>query len=146
MLADTKAFCKDVPMASPDRKRLAAFVVNRRVQVGYKDRRQLAAAARLTDRTVGKIENGQSVSMASYAAIEPALEWEPGSMAAVLEGGEPIIRGQKPRPAPSRPEYDDPLMQQAYEALERVAGLDEGTRRDMVEFAEYRRGRARRAG
>jgi hypothetical protein len=127
VLEYTKPFWHDDGMASPDRKRLGNYVTNRRVALGYKDRRKFAAATGLTDRTIAKIEVGTQVSMASLVALEPALGWEPGSMQAILDGGEPIMPGQErpARPAPKPPVYADPYYQRAWDALDGLGFSDE---------------------
>lgn len=76
---------------SEDWRRLADYVVARRVELGMRDRRSLAAATRVTDRTLGKLENGQRVSPSTLAVIENAFGWAPGSCRRILAGGEPVV-------------------------------------------------------
>lgn len=72
-----------------DWKRLAEHVIRRRVAIGYQHRRAFAAAIKVTDRTLSKLEEGEPVGRNTLAAVEVGLRWKPGSMDAVLEGGEP---------------------------------------------------------
>jgi transcriptional regulator with XRE-family HTH domain len=77
-------------MAGENWRRLADYVVARRVALGMRDRRALAAATGVTERTLGKLENGQRVSASTLGAIENKLGWAPGSSRRILAGGEPV--------------------------------------------------------
>jgi transcriptional regulator with XRE-family HTH domain len=87
----TSSAVKGLAMASDDWRRLADYVVARRVAVGFRDRRALAAATGITERTLGKLENGQRVSASTLGAIENFLGWTPGSCRRILAGGEPTV-------------------------------------------------------
>jgi hypothetical protein len=76
-------------MASDNWQRLADYVIAGRVALGLRDRRALAAATGVTERTLGKLENGQRVSASTLAAIENRLGWAPGTSRRILAGGEP---------------------------------------------------------
>jgi hypothetical protein len=78
-------------MADENWRRLADYVVAGRVALGMRDRRALAAATGVTERTLGKLENGHRVSASTLAAIENRLGWAPGSCRRILAGGEPVI-------------------------------------------------------
>ena len=92
-------------MITEDWRRLADYVVARRVELGMRDRRALAAATGITDRTLGKLENGQRVSPSTLGVIENLFGWAPGSCRRIMAGGEPsVIAGQ----ADAR--YDDPTL------------------------------------
>jgi Helix-turn-helix len=93
-------------MAGADWRRLADYVVARRVELHMKDRRAFADATGVTERTLGKLENGQRVSPSTLGVVENHLGWAPGSCRRVLAGGEPSVRpaGQ------SHDEYDDPTL------------------------------------
>lgn len=77
---------------APDWRRLASYVVSARLAAGYKDRRALSAASGVTDRTLGKLENGQPVSPETLAAVEALVGWKPDSARRILHGGEPDTR------------------------------------------------------
>jgi hypothetical protein len=77
-------------MAAENWRRLADYVVARRVARGMRDRRALAAATNITERTLGKLENGHRVSASTLGAIENRLGWAPGSCRRILAGGEPV--------------------------------------------------------
>jgi hypothetical protein len=91
-------------------KELAAQVVARRVELGYESR---AAFARVlvgvSDKTLGVLENGGSVSANTLAKVEHALDWAPGSAEAILSGGAPRPR---PTPGPAGPAAPDDLKEQ----------------------------------
>jgi hypothetical protein len=80
-------------MADDNWRRLADYVVAGRVAMGLRDRRALAAATGVTERTLGKLENGHRVSASTLAAIENKLGWVPGSCRRILAGGEPVTAG-----------------------------------------------------
>jgi transcriptional regulator with XRE-family HTH domain len=77
-------------MAAEDWRRLADYVVARRVALGLRDRRALATATGVTERTLGKLENGHRVSASTLGAIENRLGWPPGSCRRILAGEEPV--------------------------------------------------------
>jgi hypothetical protein len=93
-------------MADEDWQRLADYVVARRVELGMRDRRALAEVTGVTERTLGKLENGQRVSPSTLAMVENRLGWAPGSCRRILAGGEPNVVSADPRPA----EYEDPTL------------------------------------
>lgn len=92
---------------SEDWRRLADYVVARRVELGMRDRRAMSAAIHVTDRTLGKLENGHRVSASTLGVIENAFGWMPGSCRRILAGGEPLsVPG-----TPADPRYADPTLQ-----------------------------------
>jgi hypothetical protein len=93
-------------MAGEDWRRLADYVVARRVELGMRDRRALAEATGVTERTLGKLENGQSVSASTLGMVENRLGWAPGSCRRILAGGEPNVGS----PALAHAEYEDPTL------------------------------------
>lgn len=97
-----------------DWHRLADHVIARRVALGMRDRRQLAKATGVTDRTLGVLERGGRVSASTLGAIELALQWAPGSARRILAGGEP----DSAAPAATGPRYDDPALQSIWENQE----------------------------
>jgi len=97
---------KDGQMAGEDWRRLADYVVARRVELGMRDRRAFAEATGVTERTLGKLENGQRVSPSTLGMVDNHLAWAPGSCRRILAGGEPSVGPPDPRPA----EYEDPTL------------------------------------
>jgi transcriptional regulator with XRE-family HTH domain len=93
-------------MAGENWRRLADYVVAGRVALGMRDRRSLAAATGVTERTLGKLENGQRVSASTLAAIEIVLGWAPGSCRRILAGGDPSAGSE----APDTAEDADPTL------------------------------------
>lgn len=94
-------------MAGEDWERLADYIVARRVGLGMRDRRAFAEATGVTERTLGKLENGQRVSPSTLGMVENHLGWAPGSCRRVLAGGEPTVVA--PDPA-NTGEYQDPTL------------------------------------
>jgi hypothetical protein len=93
-------------MAGEDWRRLADYVVARRVELGMRDRRTFAEATTVTERTLGKLENGQRVSPSTLAMVENRLGWTPGSCRRILAGGEPNAASRDS----GRAEYEDPTL------------------------------------
>ena len=118
-------------MPGEDWPRLADYVVARRVELGMRDRRALAAATGVTDRTLGKLENGQRVSASTLAVIENELGWVPGSARRVLAGGEP-----SPTTATADNQYDDPTLRH----LANTPGLPPDVVRGLIALARNWRG------
>jgi hypothetical protein len=96
----------DGHMAGEDWRRLADYVVARRVELGMRDRRAFAETIRVTERTLGKLENGQRVSASTLGMVENGLGWAPGSCRRILAGEEPTAVS----PSPDHPEYEDPTL------------------------------------
>lgn len=107
-----------------DWPRLASYVVSARIAAGYKDRRALSAATGVTDRTLGKLENGQRVSPDTLAAIELAVGWKPDSARTILAGGEP---------APVQPPPSSDRREAARRAQEFLDSLSEEDRHRITE-------------
>lgn len=76
-------------------KNLAEHVKARRVELGMRTTRQLATAVGITEKTIGRLEAGHSVRAGTLAAVERALDWLPGSMLDLLNGGEPRVATQR---------------------------------------------------
>jgi hypothetical protein len=115
-----------------DWNRLASFVVSARVAAGYKERRAFARAIGVTERTLGKLENGYSVSAPTLASVEQGVGWKPDSARRVLHGGEPDTVSPS---AHGRPRYDDP-EEDAHAADMWEVGrrrYDEESLRDFIE-------------
>src|ERR1700689_5351274 len=97
---------KDGHRAGEGWQRLADYVVARRVELGMRDRRAFAEATGVTERTLGKLENGQHVSPSTLGMVENRLGWAPGSCRGILPGREP--KGGSPDV--EHPEYEDPTL------------------------------------
>jgi transcriptional regulator with XRE-family HTH domain len=132
-------------MAGENWRRLADYVVARRVALGMRDRRALAAATGVTERTLGKLENGQRVSASTLGAIENRLGWAPGSWRRILAGGEPVAA---PSPtgepaAASAPTGDEEVADSTLEYLASTPGLPPEVVRGLIALARnWREGEA----
>jgi hypothetical protein len=114
-------------MADEDWQRLGDYVVARRIALGMRDRRALAEATGVSDRTLGKVETGRRVSASTLGALDNHLGWAPGSCRQVLAGGEPVIVAA----GPALPRYDDPTLQHIAE----VPGLPPDVVRGLIALA-----------
>lgn len=76
-------------------KRLGAYVVQRRNELGYGNQAALGKASGVSYRTISRLETGHSIGKNNLRKLEQALLWELGSVDAILAGGDPTpIRGQ----------------------------------------------------
>jgi hypothetical protein len=114
-------------MAGADWRRLADYVVARRVELHMRDRRAFAQATGVTDRTLGKLENGQRVSPSTLGMVENQLGWRPGSCRRILAGGEPVIEPVDH----DQDEYDDPTLRH----LASTPGLPPDVVRGLIALA-----------
>jgi hypothetical protein len=110
-----------------DWERLGDYVVARRAALGMRDRRAFAAATGITDRTLGKLENGKHVSPSTLGAVENHLGWAPGSCRRILAGGEPTVVPE----AAGQPLYEDPTLQHIAE----TPGLPPDVVRGLIALA-----------
>ncbi len=113
-------------MPREDWRRLADYVVARRVELGMRDRRAFATATGITDRTLGKLEKGQRVSASTLGVIENQLDWTPGTCRRILAGGEPSLDA-----ATADGQYDDPTLQH----LANTPGLPPDVVRGLIALA-----------
>jgi hypothetical protein len=104
------------PVARDDRsmdrdslERLGQHIVSRRVALGYRNRTDLANSLQFTVRTLSDIENGvRKASPGTYAMLEIKLSWAPGSIDAILVGGDPkelVVKLRPTTPTPRRHAY-----------------------------------------
>src|SRR3984893_3233736 len=71
-----------------------------------RDRRALAEATGVTERTLVKLEYGQRVSPSTLGMVENRLGCAPGSCRRILAGGEPNVGS----PDLGHAEYEDPTL------------------------------------
>jgi hypothetical protein len=120
-------FRQDIAMADADWERLGDYVVARRAALGMRDRRAFATATGVTDRTLGKLENGKRVSASTLGAVENQLGWAPGSCRRILAGGEPTVVAGGASPV----HYEDPTLQHIAE----TPGLPPDVVRGLIALA-----------
>jgi hypothetical protein len=120
-------FRQDIDMADANLERLGDYVVARRTALGMRDRRAFAAATGVTDRTLGKLENGKRVSGSTLGVVENHLGWAPGSCRRILAGGEPAVVPAGASPA----QYEDPTLQHIAE----TPGLPPDVVRGLIALA-----------
>jgi DNA-binding XRE family transcriptional regulator len=79
-------------MSTHDLERLGKTVKARRLAL-YESRVAAAKAAGISKDTWKRVEEGEPVRDGTYVKVDPALNWAPGSCAAVLEGREAMSVG-----------------------------------------------------
>lgn len=94
---------------------LAGAVINRRVELGMRTRKQLADATGMTVKTLGEIERAERTSYdpATLARVEQVLQWEPGTINGLVSQ----------RPEPIRANFAADLPPDAHPALAELAQL-----------------------
>lgn len=121
--------------------RLAAFVEQRITELGM-EYTAVWKAAGFSDETLLKIRRGVRVRPTTHRKLEIALQWERGSVKAILDGGEPTPLGLAAAedPAPSSQPAAPPAALSPSEALRRVirsSARDLGiTRADLDEVLD----------
>jgi len=97
--------------------RLGHHIVSRRVARGYRTRTDLSNSLNFSVRTLADIENGvRRASRGTYAMLENELGWAPGSVDAILAGGEPkelVVQLRRDRPEPQYPSYTAEALSRA---------------------------------
>jgi len=79
-------------MTSPAHERLATLVQQRRTELKL-GVEPAAKAAGISKDTWKRVEAGQKVWDRSFAGIEMALQWKPGTCREILDGLDPITTG-----------------------------------------------------
>lgn len=110
---------------APEHRRLAEAVKARRLAVGLSIRAAATQAGIARGTWIALEEASRRTANTAYAAIEQTLGWTPGSIAAVLGGGEPT-EDRKPAAPPKGP---------ADEALIRVMSDPRISDRDKMRIA-----------
>jgi transcriptional regulator with XRE-family HTH domain len=92
-------------------QRLARLVTHRRVRLGHASQTEFASASGLKIRTLNNIENARrpGYDPSTIALLEQGLQWQPGSVEAILAGGDPT-------PAPAAAADVPPDVDQLKEA------------------------------
>lgn len=125
----SRCFRHAVEVAPEHLVRLGQYIMARRAACGYRHRIDLANDMDLTDRTLADIENGVRVaSPGTYALIENALDWRPGSIASILEGGEPTETAS-PR-SPLELASDDALLAEIRRRMAVARGVSRSKQSD----------------
>lgn len=75
-------------MPGQDWKSLGNAVAGKRYKMGYRDARSFAQAAGLSERTIGRLENGHQMGRNTLIAVEAFFGWPTGTTDRILAGGE----------------------------------------------------------
>jgi hypothetical protein len=151
------------------RTRLAELVKNRRLELRTSVRAAATTAGIARDTWTGLEEATRRTAETNYAGIEHALQWAPGSVAAILDGGEPAITNTSParpatvtattnipKPTTAGPAFRDTLTQvmqrpDVPEAVKRrivallISEQEQFERAREAELAQFEASRAERA-
>lgn len=85
------------------REYLGEVVESRRLQLRL-SKEEAARRSGLSVKTWTSVEAGREVRKTTYVGVEAAMEWERGSVSAVLDGGDPVAL--PPVPEEEAPEVD----------------------------------------
>jgi hypothetical protein len=80
----------DTTQDAENRRRLAAAVRARRLELGTSVRAAAAQTGVARDTWIGLEEATRRTAETNYAAIEDTLQWARGSIRLILDGGEPV--------------------------------------------------------
>ncbi|MGA5486661.1 hypothetical protein ACPCK1_02670 [Streptomyces pseudogriseolus] len=83
--------------AAPEPRTRLAQYIERRIAALALEYAEVCRRADISDETLGKIRKGMKARGSTYLKLERALEWEQGSIAAILDGGEPTLRADAER-------------------------------------------------
>lgn len=78
--------------------RLNELMQARRLELGMKTWRALATEAGISYETLRALRSGENITSGSAHSLEGALQWEPGSIDLILDGGDPTPRGETASP------------------------------------------------
>lgn len=114
-------------------KRLGEYVTRRRREGLDLTVHEAAVQAPMSPTAWTNVEQGRSVSKATRAGVERVLGWEPGSLRAILLGGEPTLISQQPAVTEST------ARQQLRKMIEMAEQLPDGTpgRDEILELRKY---------
>ena len=87
-------------MISPEaRERLASLMDDRRLELRLRWR-EVAEAGGISYEALRDVRNGKGgIRRLTERAIEAGLQWAPGSIAQILDGGDPVLAEAAPEPA-----------------------------------------------
>lgn len=79
-----------IGLSPEDARRLADALIRRRVELGYRSARALAAEIGMDPRTITSLESARktNVSRNTLAALELAMKWDPGYIGVLIDSGQ----------------------------------------------------------
>jgi hypothetical protein len=118
MLMATHSRAWKEPTMDPHRERLKIAIEARAIELRLK-LNKVAQRAGMSAGNFLRIRAGEvALTPFAIATIEQALEWEPGSIQAILDGGEPTPRSS-PSDLPPAPPGIDPKEWASWDPLDR---------------------------
>lgn len=96
--------------AAPEPRVRLAQHIERRISTLALEYAEVCRRAGISDETLSKVRKGMRARSSTYTRLEGALSWERGSIASILEGGEPTPMDAPPdRTAAARTSELPPL-------------------------------------
>lgn len=131
-------------MTRMDWGRLGDTVVTRRVRLGMRSQKEFAARSGLSLRLISDLERGNrsSYDPSTFARLEKALDWVPGSVQVVLGGGDPVPAGES---APAQIYLDPRSLERYGDDQELLALIESAGLSPADKFRAALRVRRRRA-
>lgn len=127
---------KRVTNTHEDWLRVAQHVVDRRAALGLRQA-DLAAAGKISVASVQDVEGGAKTRYrpTTLGGIERGLRWKPGSIKAILAGGEPspVVAGESDAPPVTQVHHGDRVTRFPED---RWARMSDAQRRALLELAE----------
>lgn len=114
----------------------------RRLALGL-SKEEAARRGNMSVKTWTSVEKGEPVRDVTYAGVDKALEWVPGSAEAVLDGNDPEVVEPAPEEAPDevaelarllevvRDKFGDVVYTEAVRVVERARTSTERSRRNL---------------
>lgn len=99
--------------------RLAQYIERRIAELAL-EYAEVCRRAEISDETLIKIRKGIKARSSTYRKLERALQWEQGSIAAILAGSEPTALEMRDTPSPPEGEPDLPPLEQELELAQRL--------------------------
>lgn len=109
--------------AAPDPLLRLAQYLERRIVALTLEYAEVCRRAGISDETLGKIRKGHKARGSTYSKLERALEWQQGSIASILNGGEPAEVESRPGaggPDDAESEQDTPTLSQELALASRI--------------------------
>ena len=120
----------------PAHQRLDELMRDRRFVLGMRTWRALSERAGISYETLRAVRAGGNPGEATADGLERALRWQPGSIRAILAGGEPTTYVEAADRQALERDYQDPAVAKLAQRLERQ---EQTTARLAKENTELRR-------
>ncbi|MBK3630400.1 hypothetical protein JHN59_37510 [Streptomyces sp. MBT49] len=106
--------------AAPDPRIRLAQYIERRISALALEYAEVCRRADISDETLSKVRKGMRARSSTYTKLERALNWERGSIGAILDGGEPTPLDAPPGRAPAARAPDAPPLERELALAQRL--------------------------